>query len=226
MSNAKSGLPKLPEDPEKMLICEIYQSIQGEGVQIGLPTTFVRVTGCPLRCKWCDEPKALHKGTVMTIEEILAKVAGLPPRNVCLTGGEPLAHFQVGTLIERLSASDYVTLVETGGSMSIENIPRLPNVTVSMDVKCPSSGMHERMKLENIPLLESGDQVKFVISDRRDYVFAKEVMGQHDIPCEVIMQPLGGREMLPLVAWVVEDGLKVRVLPQLHKIIWGDKKGV
>ena len=226
MSAGRSLMPRLPKDPNKMLICEIYQSIQGEGLQMGLPTVFVRVTGCPLRCRWCDEPRALTEGTVMTINDILEKVASFPPSHVCLTGGEPLAHKQVGNLIGVLVKSGYEVLVETSGSMSIEIVPRLPGVSISMDVKCPSSGMHRRMRFENIDLLSAEDQVKFVIADRKDYNYAREVLKEHQIPGTIILQPEGGTKMLPLVAWVVEDGLNVRVLPQLHKVIWGDKKSV
>ena len=218
--------PKLPKDPNKMLICEIYQSIQGEGPQMGLPSAFVRVTGCPLRCKWCDEERALHDGTVMTIDEIVEKVSSFPPKNICLTGGEPLAHKQAGTLMERLAAAGYAVLLETNGAMPLDSVPRLPGITISMDVKCPSSGMHSRMRFENLKKLRKEDQVKFVIADRSDYDYAKGIMRKHEIPCGIIFQPEGGRNMLPLVSWVIADGLEVRVLPQLHKIIWGDKKGV
>ena len=224
--NDDPAMPKLPRDPNKMLICEIYQSIQGEGLQMGQPSVFVRVTGCPLRCKWCDEPKALSEGTIMTITEILKKVSSFPHKPVCLTGGEPLAHKQIGNLIGALVAAKHAVLVETSGALSIENVPRLHGVQISMDIKCPSSGMHRRMRLENLRLLRRDDQVKFVITDRRDYNYAKQIMKDHGIPCTIIFQPEGGREMLPLVSWVVEDGLDARVLPQLHKIICGDKKGV
>jgi len=226
MSASKTAMPKLPKDPDKMLICEIYQSIQGEGLEMGQPSTFVRVTGCPLRCRWCDEPRALSDGTVMTIAEILEKVSAFPHKPVCLTGGEPLAHKQVGNLIGALVATKHTVLVETSGALPIDNVPRLHGVQISMDVKCPSSGMHKRMNLENLRLLDKADQVKFVIADRRDYTYAKRIMSGYGIPCTIILQPEGGREMLPLVSWVVEDGLDVRVLPQLHKIIWGNKKGV
>ena len=226
MNESKALMPKLPKDPNKMLICEIYQSVQGEGPQMGLPSVFVRVTGCPLRCKWCDEKRALFEGTVMTIDEIFEKVASFPPKNVCLTGGEPLAHRQAGALMERLVGAGYNVLLETNGAMPLDGVPRLPGITISMDIKCPSSGMHKRMRFDNLKMLRKEDQVKFVIADRRDYVYAKEIMGAHKIPCEILMQPEGGRNMLPLVSWVIEDGLDVRVLPQLHKIIWGDRKGV
>jgi 7-carboxy-7-deazaguanine synthase len=226
MSENKPLMPKLPSDPNKMLICEIYQSIQGEGPQMGLPSAFVRVTGCPLRCKWCDEKRALHDGTVMTIDEIMEKVATYPPKNVCLTGGEPLAHKQAGTLMERLAKAGYSVLLQTNGAMPLDGVPRLPGIAISMDIKCPSSGMEKRTRFENLKKLRKEDQIKFVIADRRDYIYTKGIMGKYEIPCAVVFQPEGGRNMLPLVSWVIEDGLDVRVLPQLHKIIWGDKKGV
>jgi len=226
MNEDRAVMPKLPKDPNKMLICEIYQSIQGEGLQMGLPSVFVRVTGCPLRCRWCDEVKALTDGTVMTVNEIMEKIATYPQRYVCLTGGEPLAHKQASTLMKTLAVAGYQVLLETNGAMPLEDVPRLPGISVSMDIKCPSSGMHKRTRLDNLDYLKKGDQVKFVIADRRDYTYAKEVMRENEVPCTAVFQPVGGTKMLPLVAWVVEDGLDVRVLPQLHKIIWGDKKGV
>jgi 7-carboxy-7-deazaguanine synthase len=226
MNKDKPQMPNLPKDPEKMLICEIYQSIQGEGPQMGMPSAFVRVTGCPLRCKWCDETRALYDGTVMTIVDIIEKVSSFPPRNVCLTGGEPLAHKQAGTLMERLVKAGYGVVLETNGAMPLDGVPRLPGIAISMDIKCPSSGMEKRMRFENLKQLRKEDQVKFVVADRRDYNYAKEVMGKYEIPCAIVFQPEGGKNMLPLVSWVIEDGLDVRVLPQLHKIIWGEKKGV
>jgi 7-carboxy-7-deazaguanine synthase len=226
MSRDRPLMPELPKDPNKMLICEIYQSIQGEGSQMGSPSVFVRVTGCPLRCKWCDEPKALYDGIVMTLDEIMERIASFPPKNVCLTGGEPLAHKQAGTLMERLVKAGYGVLLETNGAMPLDDVPRLPGIAVSMDIKCPSSGMHKRMRFENLKQLKKIDQVKFVIANRIDYTYAKEIMGKHEIPCAIVFQPEGGKNMLPLVSWVVEDGLEVRVLPQLHKIIWGERKGV
>jgi 7-carboxy-7-deazaguanine synthase len=226
MNEDEPLMPKLPTDPNKMLICEIYQSIQGEGPQMGLPSAFVRVTGCPLRCKWCDEKRALRGGTVMTIDEIVEKVTSFPPKNVCLTGGEPLAHKQAGTLMERFARAGYNVLLETNGAMPLDGVPRLPGIEISMDIKCPSSGMEKRMRFENLKQLRREDQVKFVIADRHDYIYAKEIMAKYEIPCAIVFQPEGGRNMLPLVSWVIEDGLDVRVLPQLHKIIWGEKKGV
>ncbi len=219
-------MPKLPSDPDKLLICEVYQSIQGEGLRIGLPSVFVRVTGCPLRCKWCDEPRALTEGTVMTVNEIKSLVSSYRQRNVCLTGGEPLAHKQVTLLIEVLASAGYNVQIETSGALSIAEIPRLPGVTISMDVKCPSSGMHKRMKLDNLKRLRPDDEVKFVIADRDDYNHARSVMKEYDIPATIIFQPEGGRKMVPLATWVLQDRLEARVLPQLHKIIWGDMKGV
>lgn len=228
-SNTHEGdavMPKLPKNPNQMLICEIYQSIQGEGLQMGLPTVFVRVTGCPLRCKWCDEPKALTEGSVMTLDEIKGKVSIYPTKNVCLTGGEPLAHRQASRLMRMLADEGFSVVVETSGALPIDELPRIPGITISMDVKCPSSGMQDRMSFGNLRQLRIWDQLKFVIADRTDYDYAKRIMREHGIPATVIMQPEGGREMLPLVDWVLQDGLNVRVLPQLHKMIWGDKKSV
>lgn len=224
--DAEAVMPKLPKDPNQMLICEIYQSIQGEGTQMGLPTVFVRVTGCPLRCRWCDEPRALSEGTVMTLDDIKERIGAYPTKNVCLTGGEPLAHKQAGTLMRTLADDGFSVTVETSGALPIDELPRIPGITISMDIKCPSSGMQDRMKFENLGLLRLWDQVKFVIADRTDYEYAKKVIDERNTAATVVFQPEGGREMLPLVDWVLQDGLNVRVLPQLHKIIWRDKRGV
>lgn len=204
---------------------EIFFSLEGEGMLIGVPTTFVRLSRCPIRCRWCDEPGAFEPGTVMTIEEILTAVRAHPAKVVCVTGGEPLAQAAAVPLIHALMDEGYRVVVETGGSVSIEGLPDDDRLCVSLDVKCPASGMHERMHVEEVGLLRPKDQLKFVIADRRDYEYAKKVMEDHPVECEVIMQPEGGKDLRELAEWVLADGLNVRVLPQLHKLMWEDTRG-
>lgn len=209
-----------------MLICEIFHSIQGEGILIGIPTTFIRTTGCNLRCSWCDTKYAYEEGKEMSIEEIMAKVKDFPTNHVCITGGEPLLQKDTFRLIQRLCDEGYEVCLETNGSKSIEEMPCLDSLMVSLDIKCPSSGMHKEMALSNLELLGPNDQLKFIIGDEKDYVHAKEVIAKHNPICSIIMMPVGGRELKNLAEWVLKDGLKVRVLPQLHKLIWGEKRGV
>ena len=222
---AEPLMPKLPGDPERMLVAEIYKSLEGEGMDIGLPMTFVRITGCPLRCTWCDQPEAFFEGEEMTLDAILDRVRELGAPRVCVTGGEPLAHKQCHTLLQRLLDAGHRIVLETSGAFPIDPLPQSEDLCISLDIKCPASGMEDRNRWENLPHLRSGDQAKFVIVDRGDYEYARGVLSKHDLACPVVMQPEGGREMKPLAEWVLEDGLEVRVLPQLHKIIWGDAPG-
>lgn len=210
----------------KVLINELFYSIQGEGIDIGLPTFFIRMTGCPLRCRWCDQPEAFEEGEEMTIKEILERVKETPAEYVCVTGGEPLAQKESIPLIQRLLDEGFIVSVETGGALSIENLPCSENLMINLDIKCPSSGMEERMDLSNIELLGPSDQLKFVIQNDEDYAYAKKVLKEHKPKCSVIMQPEGGRDLKNLAEKILSDGLKIRVLPQLHKLIWGNMKGV
>jgi len=222
---AEPLLPRLPRDPETMLVCEIYRTLEGEGSDIGLPMTFVRVTGCPLRCTWCDQPEAFFEGSEMSLGRIVDKVRELGARRVCVTGGEPLAHRQCKTLLERLLAAGFRVVLETSGAFSVTEMPDHEALCLSVDVKCPGSGMEDRNLWANLRVLRAKDQVKFVIVDRIDYDYAKRVLDERRPACPVVMQPEGGRELKALAEWVLEDRLEVRVLPQLHKVIWGDEKG-
>lgn len=209
-----------------MRVAEIFSSIQGEGVGIGATTVFVRLTGCNLRCSWCDTKYAYDGGEEMPLETVLRRVGESGCRRVCVTGGEPLCQPHTHSLIVELLSRGCRVSLETNGSVSIASLPRSERLTISMDVKCPSSGMADRMEMRNIPLLGKNDQLKFVIADRADYEYAKSVMARHRPACHVIMTPAGGRDLKNLAEWVISDCLDVRVLPQLHKVIWGDKKGV
>ncbi|UCG70648.1 MAG: radical SAM protein [Thermoplasmata archaeon] len=209
-----------------MKINEIFYSIQGEGILIGIPTIFIRTTGCNLRCNWCDTKYAYEEGEELTIEEIIAKEKEYPATNICLTGGEPLLQNETPALIQRLSEEDYFICLETNGSKSVQELPCLDSLLISLDVKCPSSGMQDKIDKSNIELLGPNDQLKFIISDKEDYEYAKNVMREQEPNCTVIMTRVGGIELSELAEWVLKDGLNVLVLPQLHKLIWGDKRGV
>ncbi len=206
-----------------MKVYSIFKSLQGEGLTIGAPTTFIRTSGCPLRCTYCDTPQAFEKGELMSIEAIMTKVKKLKSHHVCLTGGEPLAQRDVIQLIEKLLGSGYHLVLETNGAMPLDDLPCVENLTISMDIKCPSSGESEKMRFENIELLGPTDQLKFIISDDRDYEYAKEIIKKHSPKCEVIFTPVGGKDLRSLAEKVLKENLDVRVLPQLHKFIWGDE---
>lgn len=209
-----------------MIINEIFYSLQGEGILIGVPSAFIRTTGCNLRCSWCDTKYAYEEGKEMSLEEIMARVKEFPANHICITGGEPLIQKETIKLIQRLYEESYQVSLETNGSKSIEELPCHDFLMISLDIKCPSSGMHEKMKFSNLELLSPNDQLKFIIDDEKDYEYAKEIITQYNPVCSIIMMPAGGIDLKNLAEWVLRDKLKVRVLPQLHKLIWGDKKGV
>lgn len=218
-----------PKVSKRMVITEIFKSIQGESTFAGLPCVFVRLTGCNLRCHWCDTAYAFHGGQKMTVEEVLARVRQLGGKLVELTGGEPLLQDDVYPLTEQLLAEGFGVLIETSGERSIRRLPR-PVVKV-MDVKCPGSGEGGRFCPDNLEVLERKDQVKFVIVDENDYRYARDFMAEHDLEkCvdEIIFSPVFGQ--LPprqLAEWILRDGLHVRLGLQLHKFIWApDTRGV
>ncbi len=209
-----------------MEICEIYPSIQGEGLDMGLPTVFVRTSGCPLRCKWCDTLYAFSEGEEMSIEQILEQIQSHGMSRVCLTGGEPLVQKDIYRLIQKLIDSNYFVSIETSGAISIEDMPCVENLRIVLDIKCPSSEMHEKMDFSNIELLSPGDELKFVVADKKDYEYAKGIVDKYKPICSIVMQPVWGSEIKELAEWVLDDHLNARVLPQLHKIIWGERRGV
>ncbi len=208
-----------------MKINEIFYSLQGEGILIGVPTTFIRTTGCNLRCTWCDTKYAYEEGKEMTLEEIVTRVRDFKANYVCLTGGEPLLQKDITKLIQELSDEGYQVSLETNGSISIEELPCLDSLMISLDIKCPSSGMHEKMEFSNLELLSPNDQLKFIIEDEKDYGYAKDIITKYNPICSIIMMPVGGIDLKNLAEWVLRDNLNVRVLPQLHKLIWGEKRG-
>lgn len=207
-----------------MKICEMFRSIQGEGKLIGVPTYFIRSIGCNLDCAWCDTKYSFEGGTEMSIDEIVESARN--ERYVCITGGEPLIQREFPELLDRLLAEGKHVTIETNGSLPLDRIPDSEDVLISMDVKCPSSGMTERMDWSNLALLRPKDQLKFVMADEADYDFAMDVLERYDPDTEVIFSPVGGLEARRIAERVVESGKDIRVLLQLHKIIWGNRKGV
>ena len=208
-------------------IFEIFHSLQGESSRVGLPTVFVRLTGCPLRCGYCDTEYAFHGGSTKSFEEILANVASYQAQYVCVTGGEPLAQKGCHALLKMLCDAGYQVSIETSGAMDISQVDR--RVSVIMDIKTPGSGEVGKNLWSNISALEAKDEVKFVLVDRADYDWAKQILAQYDLTqkCPVLLSPV--YKTLPpadLATWVLEDRLKVRMQVQLHKILWGEKAGV
>lgn len=208
-----------------MKVCEIFLSIQGEGLTMGLPTTFVRLAGCNLKCAWCDTAYARDEYTEMSPDAIIAEVQTKGCRNVCMTGGEPLCQPETVKLMSMLLDREFRITLETNGSKNLEGVDCSDALTISMDIKCPSSGEADSMDLGNIELLGPTDQMKFVIADRNDYVYAKGVLKDYPPACPVVMTPVGGTDLKDLIKWVLRDKLEVRVLPQLHKIVWGNERG-
>lgn len=206
-----------------MKIYSIFKSIQGEGLTIGAPTTFIRTSGCPLRCTYCDTTQAYETGEQTTLDAILKKVEKFGTRNVCLTGGEPLAQRDAPKLVQMLLDAGFKVVVETNGAMPLDELPCTESLTISMDIKCPSSGESEKMLFDNIELLGPTDQLKFIISDDKDYAYAKEILEKYSPKCEVIFTPVGGKDLKAIAEKVLKEKLEVRVLPQLHKFIWGEE---
>ncbi len=208
-------------------IYEIFHSLQGESSRVGLPTVFVRLTGCPLRCGYCDTEYAFHGGATQSFEEILATVASYQAQYVCVTGGEPLAQKGCHQLLKMLCDAGYQVSIETSGAMDISQVDQ--RVSVIMDIKTPGSGEESKNLWSNIAALSTKDEVKFVLVDRADYDWAKQTLGQYDLPskCSVLFSPVY-KTLLPdqLAAWVLQDHLQVRMQVQLHKVIWGEKAGV
>ncbi|MEG3184022.1 7-carboxy-7-deazaguanine synthase QueE [Lysobacter erysipheiresistens] len=223
-------MPVAPEaaaaSPERLRLTEIFLSLQGESRSIGWPTVFVRLTGCPLRCQYCDTAYAFHGGQWWDFDAILAEVARHGVRHVCVTGGEPLAQKRCIGLLQRLCDAGYEVSLETSGALDIGEVD--PRVARVLDIKTPGSAEVERNLWSNLALLTAHDQVKFVICSREDYDWAKAVVAEHrlDGVCEVLFSPsfsqLRARD---LADWIVADRLPVRFQLQLHKILWDDAPG-
>ena len=204
-----------------MKITEVFYSIQGESTRAGHPCIFVRLTGCNLRCTWCDTGYAFYGGEEMTVEEVLNHVRNYPCRLVEITGGEPLLQEEVHSLIHRLLDKGYQVLIETGGSLDIHKVDARAHII--MDIKCPGSHMADRMQWANMRALTAKDEVKFVIKDRKDYDWAVEVIRYYGIisKCPILFSPVFGElEPRQLAQWLLEDGLNIQLQLQLHKYIW------
>jgi 7-carboxy-7-deazaguanine synthase len=211
-----------------MRITEIFHSIQGESTYAGQPCVFVRLTGCPLRCTWCDTEYAFYGGQEVSDTDILAKIRTFDCPLVEVTGGEPLAQPGCFPFISTLCDAGYTVLIETSGAIDITAVD--PRTHVILDIKCPGSGMTDRMQWPNVQKLAAKDEAKFVLADRADYDWARDVVTQHDLAhrCTVLFSPVfGALELRHLAEWVLADRLPVRVQTQLHKLIWTpDMRGV
>ena len=208
-------------------ITEIFYSLQGEARTVGLPTVFVRLTGCPLRCVYCDTEYAFNGGELFSLEQITECVAAYQPRYVTVTGGEPLAQKQCIPLLRQLCDAGYEVSLETSGAMSVAEVD--PRVVKVLDLKTPASGEVQRNDYDNIPLLTTNDQVKFVICDRNDYEWARFKLDEYQLTgrvSDLLFSPsfeqLNPRE---LAEWILQDNLPVRLQLQLHKLLWDDQAG-
>ena len=208
-------------------ITEIFYSLQGESRTVGLPTVFVRLTGCPLRCVYCDTAYAFSGGELKSIDQLCEQVAAYHPRYVTVTGGEPLAQPACLTLLETLCDAGYEVSLETGGAISLQGVD--PRVVTVLDLKTPASGESDKNDYDNIPLLKPVDQVKFVICNRQDYDWARFKLDEYGLAgrvSDVLFSPshgeVSGRE---LAEWILADNLPVRMQLQMHKILWNDEPG-
>jgi 7-carboxy-7-deazaguanine synthase len=230
-----AGAPS-PAAAPFLRVTEIFHSIQGESTWVGVPCTFVRLTGCPLRCVWCDTEYSFHGGDRMEVEEIVSRVRAIGCPVVEITGGEPLIHRNAFLLADRLLEEGFTVLVETSGSEDISGLD--PRVHVIMDLKCPGSGESARNRWENLEHLDHRDEVKFVVADRADYEWARDVIRERGLDRRVaegslralLISPVWGEagpDPEALAGWILEDRLPVRFQTQLHKHIWGpERKGV
>ncbi len=206
---------------EMIKINEIYYSVQGESSKAGLPTVFVRLTYCNLRCSYCDTEYAFHDGQEMTIDAIIEEVKKYECNLVEITGGEPLFQSESLELMKRLCDNGYEVMLETGGSLPIKNIDK--RVMIILDLKCPSSNMMKKNLYENLDFIKPSDEIKFVLGNREDYEWAKEIINRYRLTekCSLLFSVVFGKlAPVQLVEWILEDKLKVRYQLQMHKIIW------
>ena len=212
--------------PGNLRITEIFYSLQGEADTAGAPTVFVRLTGCPLRCRYCDTEYAFTGGERKTIDQVMQEVGQYNTRLVTVTGGEPLAQRDVHSLLNKLCDSGYQVSLETGGSIDIQRVD--PRVSIVLDIKTPASGEADRNLLENLKHVSSKDQIKFVICDRTDYEWSRDFLKEHRLVrmCTVWFSPSYGQiHPRDLADWILQDQLPVRLQLQLHKSLWGDERG-
>lgn len=210
----------------QLKITEIFLSLQGETSTTGIPTVFVRLTGCPLRCSYCDTAYAFTGGTLMSLEAIMLQIAANKVSHVTITGGEPLAQPNVLILLKQLCDENYRVSLETSGALSVENVD--PRVVKILDLKTPSSEESQRNLYTNINYVTANDELKFVICNKDDYDWSKQQIKSlhlNDKGCEILFSPVSGRlEARDLAQWIIADKLKVRLQVQLHKLLWGNQK--
>jgi 7-carboxy-7-deazaguanine synthase len=205
-------------------ITEIFYSIQGEALEVGLPTVFIRLTGCPLRCGYCDTTYAFKGNNPMTIDQIIEKVREFPTYQVCVTGGEPLAQKNVHLLLNDLVKNKYQVSLETSGSIDISEVNHA--VSIVMDVKTPSSGEEHQNLISNLQYIKSSDQIKFVIGDMDDFRWTEEFIQNKSLEGNILISPVFGQvDLRDLADWLMQSKIKARLQVQLHKIIWGDEPG-
>ncbi|MFA6312313.1 MAG: 7-carboxy-7-deazaguanine synthase QueE [Sterolibacterium sp.] len=210
----------------KLRISEIFHSIQGESTRAGLPTIFVRLTGCPLRCIWCDTEYAFSGGKATPLDEVVDRVAGYSCRTVCVTGGEPLAQAGCRTLLRVLCDAGYDVSLETSGAIDLAGVDE--RVSTIMDIKAPGSGEADKNRWENLDCLGARDEIKFVLDSESDYAWAKDVLIERKLSaiCPVLFSPVQGRlDPVHLAEWILRDKLPVRFQLQLHKLLWGSERG-
>lgn len=203
-------------------LTEIFTSIQGETSFSGLPTTFVRLSSCNLRCSWCDTPYSFSRGSEWQLADIVKECEAAGAKHVCITGGEPLLQTSVFPLMKALCDLDFTVSLETGGSLPIRDVD--PRVHIIFDIKCPGSAMADRMHWDSLPLLETKDQVKFVVKNRQDYDYARRLIQKHSLHTQVsdvLLSPVfGEQDSRELAEWILQDRLPVRLNLQIHKYIW------
>lgn len=207
-------------------LTEIFYSLQGEASRAGLPTVFVRLTGCPLRCTWCDTTYSFSGGEPASIESVLAEVGKYPARQVCVTGGEPLSQKECLPLLTALCDAGYEVSLETSGALDVTNVDA--RVARIMDLKAPDSGESAKNRWENLAVLNRCDEIKIVIASRSDYEWARDVLRERQLAqiCPILFSPAQGLiEPQSLAEWILQDGLEVRFQLQLHKLLWGNMQG-
>lgn len=211
----------------QLKIFEIFYSLQGESSRVGLPTIFIRLSGCPMRCHYCDTAYAFQGGSMMTVDEIMETIKKYDTRYVTVTGGEPLAQKEVLSLLKVLADENYEVSLETGGGLSIKEVD--PRIKIILDIKTPESGEEKKNYWDNLNLIHSKDEIKFVLCSREDYDWAKKILNQYKLTekCDVLFSPVYQKlNTTDLGNWILEDQLPVRMQIQLHKLLWGEKPGV
>ena len=211
----------------QLKIFEIFYSLQGESSRVGLPTIFIRLSGCPMRCHYCDTAYAFQGGSMMTIDEIMEAIKKYHTHYVTVTGGEPLAQKEVLNLLKVLADQNFKVSLETGGGLSIKEVD--PRIKIILDIKTPESGEEKKNYWENLNFIHLKDEVKFVLCSREDYDWAKKIINQYKLPekCDVLFSPVYQKlNNTDLGNWILEDQLPVRMQIQLHKLLWGEKPGV